>query len=278
MIPEPLSFQLLTCQVSIATDSTAVRTALRYLAQDAVQGISPTRHVRYQVAELDGRFHVLKDGAEITTVTRPDRVMRILYTSAHDVSHRSLPPHMRIHAGCATINGRRVLIVGDKRAGKTTLMLRLALDGIEVLGDETVVMEADGQSIPYPRRFHVRAKTFSLIPEISGREADFPSTALRQGRSIYAISPTELGLSWRLCRSSIDSIVFLERNHGGETSIHPINTETAMHRLGQNITYPERTIAWFTVLLGVVKHTRNYVLINGEPTAAASLLKGLPDQ
>ena len=276
MSPSPLGFQLLARRIEIATDNAAVLAALRYLAHDAVQDVAPFGQVGFRVVERDQGFQVFEDGAEIGAGLDPEGVMTLIYTHAHDAAFASLPPHLRLHAGCAQVDGRRILVVGRKRAGKTTLMLRLALDGVEVQGDEMVVVAANGLSMPFPRRFHVRAKTFALLPELNGREADFPSATLPTGKRVYAIAPTELGMRWRVPWSNIDCIVFLKNNHGGETALRKIGTEDALRRLHRQTAFPERSVAWLSELLGVVKQATNYVLINGDPNVASAMIRGLP--
>jgi hypothetical protein len=272
-----IRFQLLTCGVEIAVDDPAVRAALRYLVQDVAQDVRPHAGVRYEVLGRPGGFSVLEDGTEVGPCADADAVMHLIYHRAHEVAHRSLPPHVRVHAGCATIAGRRVVFVGSKEAGKTTLMLRLAHDGVEVHGDELVLITADGRSLPYPRRFHVRPATFPLIPEMAGREGEFPYTWTVGGRRLYSVSPSDFGRPWRLGPGPVDAIIHVKPNHGRETGVTEILPEAALKRLRRHVTFPERSIHWLTTLFGVVKQARNLVLINGSPVEAAAVVKHLWD-
>lgn len=52
-----------------------------------------------------------------------------------------LPDRMSFHAGAFVSEGRTWAVVGDRGAGKSTLMAALALSGVPILGDDTLVVE-----------------------------------------------------------------------------------------------------------------------------------------
>jgi hypothetical protein len=52
-----------------------------------------------------------------------------------------LPGRMAFHAGAFVTAGRAWGVVGERFDGKSTLMAALALSGVEVLGDDTLVLE-----------------------------------------------------------------------------------------------------------------------------------------
>lgn len=52
-----------------------------------------------------------------------------------------LPGRMAFHAGAFASGGRAWAVVGEREAGKSTLMAALALAGVPVLGDDTLVLE-----------------------------------------------------------------------------------------------------------------------------------------
>ena len=270
-----IRFQMLTCAIDIAVDDPEVIAALRYLVQQAEQAVEPQARVRYDVTGGPEGFRILEDGVLIGIEARPHDVMYVIYNRAHEAAYRTLPAHARIHAGCATVAGRRVVLVGSKEVGKTTLILRLIHDGIEVHGDELVLITADGRAWPYPRLFHVRPTTFPLIPELTGREEEFPVSRLSNGQVVYGVSPTDLGQDWRIAPAPIDAVVYLERNHGAETSAREITPEAALQRLSQHTSFPERSVEWFALLFGLVKQARNLVLINGGPQEAAAIVKNI---
>lgn len=268
-----IRFQMLACQVEIAADDAGVISALRYLAQDAAQDMEPQVQVHYAVVGGPDGFQILENGVAVGTQRLAHDVMYVIYGRIHHIAFAALPPHVHIHAGCATVAGKRVLIVGEKEAGKTTLILRLVQDGVAVNGDETVLVTADGQSWPFPRRFHVRPTTFPLIPELVGREVEFPVSLLSDGGKVYGVAPTDLGREWTIGPASVDALLFLKKNHGRETYAQEISAEEAFRQLCSHTKFPERSVEWFALLFRLVNHAENRVIINGAPQEAAEIVK-----
>jgi hypothetical protein len=54
-----------------------------------------------------------------------------------------LPGRMAFHAGAFASGRRAWAVVGERFDGKSTLVAALALDGLPVLGDDTLVLEGD---------------------------------------------------------------------------------------------------------------------------------------
>lgn len=272
-----IRFQMLACQVEIAADNPEVIAALRYLAQDAAQDMEPQVQLHYAVTQSPDGFRILENGVVVDTQRLAHDVMYVIYGRAHQIAFAALPPHVRIHAGCAAVAGKRVLIVGEKEAGKTTLILRLIQDGVVVNGDETVLVTADGQSWPFPRRFHVRPTTFSLIPELTERQEEFPVSLLSDGGKVYGVAPTDLGREWAIVPAPIDTLFFLKKNHGGETCAQEISDEEAFRQLCSHTKFPERSVEWVALLFKLVNQTQNRVIINGSPREAAAIIRNIVD-
>jgi hypothetical protein len=266
-----IRFQLLTCAVEIVTDDPSVCDALRYLVPDAEQSCETRARVRYEVMRgPDGGFSVLEDGRPIGGGLTPDGVMELIYTACHEAGYRSLPPHLRLHAGCATIAGRRVVVLGSKEAGKTTLMAQLLAEGVDVHCDELVLVTADGMALPFPRRFHVRPTSLPLIDGLADVAARSPRARTSEGDVVYSIAPTDFGRPWRITPAPIDALVFLRRNHGSHLPV-----EKAVNRLHSRVGFPERSVEWVAVLIELVNKTRNLVLKNSIPKESAAMLKAI---
>lgn len=271
----PIRFQLLHCQIEIDTDSPAVRSALAYLTVDAQQDVTPHAHALYRVAERAGVFDVFENGIPCGSGLDPQGVLHTLYTLVHEQAYRAHPPHLRIHAGLAAIAGQRIMIVGPKRAGKTSLTLRLAQDGVDVQGDELVVIDATGCARAFPRRFHVRSGTFRIIPELEGYRGRCPSALTPLGNRVHALAPTDLGRCWHITGGPVDAIIHLERQEGHSSRLHRLEPEESLARLQCQTTLPERSVFWVSTLIALVDGARNYLLHNGDLTTAAAMIKDL---
>lgn len=273
---DDIRFRLLTHAVTIACTDSRVREALRFLIQDAEHKGSPVVHAHYRVGEMaGGRFAVTMDGEPVGVALEPGGVLDLIYTSIHEAVHWMHPAHLRVHAGMATLGGRRVLFVGRKSAGKTTLMLQLLLDGVEVHGDEMVLVSRDLLATPLPRRFHVRPGSFGLLPALASVVPALPVQSDAKGHVVHALSPTDLGRPWRIFSAPVDAIVFIRPAHGRESTIAPLDNVRAARRLMRQISFPDRSIDWVEAQLHLVHGASNYLLYNGSPQASALLVNNI---
>lgn len=273
MMP-PIRFQLLTHDIAIHVDDAGIRQALAYLALDANHAAPPRLALNYIVLPAaGGGFDISENGSRIAAGIAPDAVMPLLYSACHKAAHDALPPHLRLHAGCATLGSKRILFVGRKGAGKTSLMLRLAFDDTEVQTDERMLIFADGQTLPYPRRFHVRPGSLDLLPELAAHHHRLPVAQTPEGGRLYAFAPSDIGRRWRIEPGPVDALVFLKGSHGAASRIEPLGLEPAMRRLHRQTTFPVRNSEWFTVLLRVASCADSYLLYNGDLNASATILR-----
>jgi hypothetical protein len=273
--PSAIRFQLLGHMVEISAADAQVRSHLSYLVQDADHGAPPHARVRYEVTPSGGgMFSVREDGREIGDGLGAVDVLHRIYTAAHQIALDGMPPHLRIHAASATIAGKRVLIAGGRRAGKTTLILRLLFDGVEVHGDESVLVPAQIPPLPLPRRFHIRKSSLPLISELGALHAGLPKAEGRNGE-IFGFAPSDAGRGWTVTPAQVDAVVFLAGSHGQPTSIRPLTKKGMLQRLRNQTTFPERSITWFNTLLKLVDSAEGYLLYNGDPSQSSSILRGL---
>jgi len=77
-------------------------------------------------------------------------------------------PHaLHLHAGGVDLGGVGVLLLGPSGSGKSTVAVRCLLDGAPVLGDDVVVVGADGRAGPFCRRPKIdsnQATRFGIDP------------------------------------------------------------------------------------------------------------------
>lgn len=126
-----------------------------------------------------------------------------------------------LHGACLVKAGRRVLLVGPKCAGKSTLSLRLALAGYQMEGDENVFISLAGV-VARPRGCRVKEGSFTVLPELTALAGGEPFMVDYYGRRIYNVSPAVFGTPWRIAPGKVDAVVLLYANHGGMSSIRPV--------------------------------------------------------
>jgi hypothetical protein len=113
-----------------------------------------------------------------------------------------------LHGGAVSIDGRLVIVTGDRGAGKTTLLLRLLLDGAAFHCDE-YLLARDGVVRTVPRRMHVKTGSLAHLPELADACHDVPLLKFGNGPHFLPIDPMDLGRPWRSARGKPAAIFHL---------------------------------------------------------------------
>jgi hypothetical protein len=135
----------------------------------------------------------------------------------------------------------RILIVGGPGAGKTTLALRLLSDGHAIEGDEHFVLGPE-TSIARPRTLRVKAASVAFAPKLAAAIEASPRISFSGGAPLYSVSPAISGFPWRIAPGEVESVVFLEANHGGPSRIKPIGVDEALRRLLRETSFPQEGV------------------------------------
>ena len=231
-IAEHLSFQLLSHEVEITAEDPRLRPSLEYLAVDADQPLPVRWRQRYDVVGT-GPYEVRQDGDLADTVATVDDVLYVVYARCYG---RAREPFLAagwaaLHGAVVRIGDQRVLLVGDKGVGKTTLALRLLFDGHPLEGDEAVLVR-DGVAMPLARNLHVKPGSVDLVPELREGWDDLPSIGTDDGDRIRAVSPRRAGLGWEIQAAPVDLAVVLEAAHGEAPQHRPLGAlELVQHVL-----------------------------------------------
>jgi HPr kinase/phosphorylase len=135
----------------------------------------------------------------------------------------------RLHAALVDCGGVRVAIAGHSGAGKTTLSLALALRGAQLHADEGVFIRGE-EAVGLPRRVHVKAGTFDVLPEISSREL----LHLPYKPPVWALDPTSLPTPPDVVAGlrGIDVLLILE-GWSDTTRVEPMPTAVALKSLAE---------------------------------------------
>ena len=199
---------------------------LRFVSRDAAHTLPVHRQFKIGIfgdrisQPLGNGFGVHGEGASLDM--GPDRfdLAYALLKLVHESALRDMAGYVRIHAACADYRGSRFIVIGEKGAGKTTLMLKLLSrgNGFRVNGDEMVLVR-DGMALPFPRRFHVKRGFKELFRNLTPRIEDSPSLPVPGGHTLKAFSPKEAGFDWEIDERPIRAICCLTPNHGKKTRI-----------------------------------------------------------
>jgi hypothetical protein len=177
----------------------------------------------------------------------------------------------RLHAGCATIGGRRILVSGAGRVGKTTLLLNLLLRGADVHCDEIVLLEGNDVR-PFPKKFVIFDGSLTVVPGLVPLCRELHRFVTPDGGGFRLFDPTDADRRWHLPGGPVDHIFFLEPDFGGAASEEATTkTQMVQNLLSQTLNATDdtgRRIRDLSALVASAKCHRVAVGDCGETAAA----------
>ena len=267
--PRPLSvdrsIRLLACRIDVSVDCERLAACLDQLLPRVEQRY-PVSRQHHLVVRRDGdAYRISEDGIERWAESDPLSAAYAVGARVHALALAAMPDFTKVHAGCASWDGRRLLAVGPPESGKTTLMARLAYDGFEVHGDELVLVK-DGEALPYPRRFGIRGTTLALIPGLAEARGEHVGPLVTD--------PGQLGFHWVIDRRPIAAVFFLVPNHDGRTYLEPCPKHLMAQRVMSQSTAPRTgTQQWIRDVCDMLERAFSYTLKIGNLDEAVAILK-----
>lgn len=172
--------------------------------------------------ESDSDCHLIREpGQPARRRHALEDVVQYLHQRLFELSIEDGPQAPIVHAASLRARGRRLLLVGAKGVGKTTLTLHLVRAGYEVEGDENVFVGRDAV-VARPRGLRVKEDALALLPDIAPTIAAAPAAFDDLGERVFNLDPRAIGAPWRIEQGRADVVVLLRSNHGGASSIRPI--------------------------------------------------------
>lgn len=206
------------------------------------------------------------DGGAARRVASLAEAAEHLFQRMVELSQEPFADHTKLHAGCVDLDGGRALVVGPARAGKSTLMARLLLDGADVSCDDLVLLR-DAEVLPFPRRLRLRASSLPLLPEVAARVPDAETGAVR-------LDPTDFGRAWRIVATPARTLFLLEPDHGGRSRLLPCSKIQAAELLMAQSNLPAGGARrWLREFQTVIAKASPYRLRCGDLGEAAALIR-----
>jgi len=131
------------------------------------------------------------------------------------------------------VGGKRLLVVGDKGAGKSTLMLHMLARGHDVEGDEHLVV-LDGEVVARPRRLRIKPNSLELVSGLPQGVLQSPVLADWAGLKLLSVDPAVFGRPWDIRQGRLDAILFARANRGGVSRLRPISFDESFKQLRAN--------------------------------------------
>jgi energy-coupling factor transporter ATP-binding protein EcfA2 len=220
---------------------------LRFVAAEPELPDTPLEPVEVPIARRDGFLAATMPSGAVIEGTASHLVGAMHRIAMGDLAE-SYAGAPFVHGATVVAGGRRLLVVGHKGCGKSTLALHLALAGHDVEGDEHLLI-GERHVIARPRTLRVKEGSFALVGGLPASVLDSPSIINWDGTIIRAISPAVGGRPWVIRPGRLAGIVFLVANHGGRSAARPIRPDDAFGRLMREIMLPESGVAAATARL-----------------------------
>jgi hypothetical protein len=247
----------------------AVSDLIGYLACTPEIVGPPPREMLIQIENFRGRLRVVKDGASVKEVLGALEALDFVHVLLFQQSIGDRPHAAVLHAACLRRNGHRLLLVGAKGAGKSTLALRLVDAGYEIEGDENVFVLPD-RVVARPRACRVKEASLGYLPAEMA-EAIVTASHLRtfDGERIFNVDPRVFGCSWRIEEGKADFVFVLRPNHGGYSSIRPMQPSAMVEFLVSEIAWREDGRGGsVAALAALASHAKAYDLSLGDHASA----------
>ncbi|PKN61469.1 MAG: hypothetical protein CVU57_29335 [Deltaproteobacteria bacterium HGW-Deltaproteobacteria-15] len=230
---------------------------------------------KFEVLQDKDRFVILEEGEQVAVYDNPEKALLYLHEWINYRVYRATSDLLKIHAGCASFRGKRVILAGDKATGKTTLLCRLLLDGMTVHSDEHVLLD-NLETLPFPRKFHLKEASLALVPElvpICTKRRSYPSYF---GGRFYFFDPLDAGHEWKIKKDRLDVIVYLEPDHGKSTTMKPCPKYLMVHSLmRQTDNFSADPGVQIRELCRLVDNSACYTLRLGKPEDASKIIHDL---
>jgi len=271
-----IPYQVLGCRVVVSTDVAEIAARVRDVAVAPQEDLEPAGEIAVEILRGDdGCFEIHAGGGVRDRSCEVDAVIAQLEAVITRAAVERMGEWTRLHAGCVVVGGARILVSGDKGAGKTTTLLKLLLRGQEVLCDENVLLRG-GDVLPVPRKFHLRDGTIALMKEFAPVAATLRKYHVQQLAPFHFFDPTDLGHGWRLSRGPVDAVLIIEPNRGGRSTIAPLaKTDLVLRLLLQAPDLDDRASRQIREISSFVAGARPLLLRLGDLDEAVDALERL---
>jgi len=270
------TIRILATQFRITSNIPELIERLAYVTQRAEQDLPVLEHCEISVRREDGEYRISggdgkKDEFELSLST----AFEAMFGRLHDLAMRHFADHIRIHAASGFGRNGMVLLVGEKWSGKTTTAVHLLLEGFEIVGDELVLLR-HGQAVTFPRPFYLRHSAIDLLPKLGGITNGAPFVHSEATGKLIAIDPIKLGRHWRIRSAPVRTVVFLEPNHGGTSSMSVCSKVEMVRRvLGQSSAPSSGRTDWVADFCSTMNQADTVIARMGDLASATDLFRRL---
>lgn len=183
-----------------------------------------------------------------------------------------------LHAGCVGVSGRGVLLIGDSGAGKSTLTLQCALAGLDLLSEDSVLVDPRTlNATGVPNFAHLCHDGLRFLPSTVAAKVRHSPTIRRRGGAVKL----EIDLRGSTFRQAqpplrLTSAVFLSTRPAADGALLvPLPAREARSRLRATQSYGAAQSGWNAFSRLITARPAFELLRPAHPAQAALILHGL---
>jgi hypothetical protein len=263
----PITVRTLRHEFRLHACAPALRDALRFMEIAPNLPDFTLKNVDIKIHEADGFCIVrMPNGRLVEGSPRylTDALHQLIFTDIVE----SEPDAIFLHGATVLVQGKRVLLVGHKGCGKTTLTLHLLAHGFDIEGDEHLLVRQT-DVVARPRTLRVKPGSLVLVPAIAEKAAQAPFVKDWDGTPIRAVSPAVAGANWTVHAGGLDAMIFLTANHGGRSVMDLLPVNQAFRRLmAEVVVWPANVSAAAGRLRALVGATLTGEMLLGDLASA----------
>lgn len=152
-----------------------------------------------------------------------------------------------LHAGCVSMHGRGLLLIGESGAGKSTLALMCMLQGMQLVSEDAVFVAPDGlQAAGVANFLHLRRDGLKLIqPRLARRIRRSPTIRRRSGVEKFEIDMRDSREHLAAHPPRISGLIFVSRRSAsGAAVLTPLERRETIARLTASQAYASGLPSW----------------------------------
>jgi hypothetical protein len=154
-----------------------------------------------------------------------------------------------LHAACLSCAGAGALLIGASGAGKSTVVLHGVVQGLELLAEDSVLIEPSSLKATGVASFvHLRRDSLGFLARAERAALTRNAVCIRRRSGVAKLEIDLRGREYRLAAEPpvIRALVFLSRRRGGRRLLTTLPAAEARRRLAASQRYASRQPGWRT--------------------------------